>query len=344
MSEVGKKVRIAVDAMGGDYAPGEIVEGAVYAAQKGDMEIILTGPLSILEGELAKYSSSNDLPIRCVEASEVIKEGESPALAIRHKRNSSIVVATKLVKAGEADAVVSAGSSGATAVSAIVYLGMIEGLERPAIAAPFKGLGPDVILVDIGGNVDCKPYQFLSFAIAGSVYARKLLNIADPTVGLLSTGAEEGKGSEAVREAYSLLENSGLNFIGNVEGSDIFSGRANVIVCDGFVGNVIIKFYESLGNAALDFIRRKLRKYPLAGSIAKLVFNKIFPVTRLAYEGEEEGGGILWGIDGVVRITHGACRAPHMAHAIASARNTVNADIVGSLKSELAKLRAENKL
>jgi len=344
MPEVSKRVRIAVDGMGGDYAPGEVVKGAVYAAQKDDMEVILTGPLSILEGELAKYRSSDDLPIRCVEASEVIKEGESPALAIRHKRNSSIVIATKLVKSGEADAVVSAGSTGATAASAMVYLGMIEGVERPAIAAPLKGLGPDTIIVDIGGNVDCKPYQFLSFAIVGAVYARKLFNIADPTVGLLSNGAEEGKGSEAVREAYSLLKNSGLNFVGNVEGSDIFSGRANVVVCDGFVGNVLIKFYENLGNYALAFIKRKLRKYPLAGSVANLLFNKIFPVTKLAYEGEEEGGGILWGVDGVVRIAHGACRAPHIAHAIASARNTVKADIISSLKSELAKVRAENKL
>jgi len=344
MPEANKRIRIAVDGMGGDYAPGEVVKGAVYAAQKSDMEVILTGPLSILEGELAKYRLSDNLPIRCVEASEVIKEGESPALAIRHKRNSSIVIATKLVKSGEVDAVVSAGSTGATAASAMVYLDMIEGVERPAIAAPLKGLGPDTIMVDIGGNVDCKPYQFLSFAIIGAVYARKLFNIADPTVGLLSNGAEEGKGSEAVREAYTLLRNSGLNFIGNVEGSDIFSGRANVVVCDGFVGNVLIKFYESLGSYALHFIKRKLRKYPLAGSVANLLFNRMFPVTKLAYESEEEGGGILWGIDGVVRIAHGACRAPHIAHAIASAKNTVEADIIDSLKSEFAKVRAENKL
>lgn len=344
MPEVNKRVRIAVDGMGGDYAPGEIVRGAVYAAQKGDMEVILTGPLSILEGELAKCGVSDNLPIRCVEASEVIKEGESPALAIRHKRNSSIVIATKLVKTGEADAVVSAGSTGATAVSAIVYLGMIEGLERPAIAAPFKGLGSNVIVMDVGGNVDCKPYQFLSFAIAGSIYARKLFDIANPTVGLLSTGVEEGKGSETIREAYLLLKNSGLNFVGNVEGSDILSGRANVVVCDGLVGNVLIKFYQSLGNYAVDFIKRKLRKYPLAGRIVNLVFDRLFPVAKLAYEGEEAGGGILWGVDGVVRITHGACRAPHIAYAIASAKNSVQADVVGYLKSELAKVRAENKL
>jgi len=344
MPEVNKRVRIAVDGMGGDYAPGEIVKGAVYAAQKGDMEVILTGPLSILEGELAKCGVSDNLPIRCVEASEVIKESESPALAIRHKRNSSIVIATKLVKTGEADAIVSAGSTGATAVSAILYLGMIEGLERPAIAAPFKGFGSNVIVMDVGGNVDCKPYQFLSFAIAGSIYARKLFDIANPTVGLLSTGAEEGKGSETIREAYLLLKNSGLNFVGNVEGSDILSGRANVVVCDGLVGNVLIKFYQSLGNYAVDFIKRKLRKYPLAGRIVKLSFDRLFPIAKLAYEGEEAGGGILWGVDGVVRITHGACRAPHIAQAIASAKNSVQSDVVGYLKSELAKVKAENKL
>jgi len=344
MPEVNKRVRIAVDGMGGDYAPGEVVKGAVYAAQKGDMEVILTGPLSILEGELAKCGVSDNLPIRCVEASEVIDEGESPVLAIRHKRNSSIVVATKLVKTGEADAIVSAGSTGATAVSAIVYLGMIEGLERPAIAAPFKGFGSDVIVIDVGGNVDCKPHQFLSFAIAGSIYARKLFNIANPTVGLLSTGLEEGKGSEPIREGYLLLKNSGLNFVGNIEGSDILSGRANVVVCDGLIGNVLIKFYQSLGNYAVDFIKRKLRKYPLSGRIVNALFARIFPIAKLAYEGEEAGGGILWGVDGVVRITHGACRAPHIAYAIASAKNSVQADVVGYLKSELAKARAENKL
>jgi len=344
MPEVNKRVRIAVDGMGGDYAPGEVVKGAVYAAQKGDMEVILTGPLSILEGELAKCGVSDNLPIRCVEASEVIDEGESPVSAIRHKRNSSIVVATKLVKTGEADAIVSAGSTGATAVSAIVYLGMVEGLERPAIAAPFKGFGSDVIVIDVGGNVDCKPHQFLSFAIAGSIYARKLFNIANPTVGLLSTGVEEGKGSEPIREGYLLLKNSGLNFVGNIEGSDILSGRANVVVCDGLIGNVLIKFYQSLGNYAVDFIKRKLRKYPFSGRIVNALFARIFPIAKLAYEGEEAGGGILWGVDGVVRITHGSCRAPHIAYAIASAKNSVQADVVGYLKSELAKVGAENKL
>lgn len=344
MSEVNKKARIAVDAMGGDYAPEEIVKGAILAAQKGNLEIILVGPIDILEEELAKYHSSNNLPIRCVAASDVIKENEPPSLAIRRKSNCSIAVATKLVKAGEADAVVGAGSSGAAVVSAIQYLGMLEGMERPAICAPLSNFAPNVVLVDFGANVDCKPYQLLSFAVAGTVYAKKLFKIANPTVGLLSTGSEEGKGNAVVRESYSLLQKSGLNFIGNVEGNDVLSGRANVVVCDGFMGNILIKFYESLGNYALNWLRRRLKRYPLMGNIAKLLFDRLFPVAKLSYESEDTGGGILWGIDGVVRIAHGASRAPHIAHAIDSARNTIETDVVGSLKSELAKLKRGGKI
>jgi len=344
MPVFSKKVRIAVDAMGGDYAPEEIIKGAVLAAQKGDVEIALVGPVDILKKEVAKCNSSASLPIRCVQASDVIKEGESPALAVRRKPNCSIAVATKLVKAGEADAVVGAGSSGAVAVSAIQYLGMVEGVERPAIGGTLGSFAPNTVLMDFGANVDCKPHQFLSFAIAGSVFAKKFLNIANPTVGLLSTGIEEGKGNEVVREAYPLLKDSGLNFIGNIEGCDIFSGKANVIVCDGFVGNVLLKFYESLGDHALNYMKRKLKKYPPLSGIAKLLFNRLFPVTKMSYEGEEKGGGILWGVNGVVRISHGASRAPHIACAIASARKAVEADIVGCLKSELAKFQKEGKL
>jgi len=339
MSEVSKRVRVAVDAMGGDHAPEEVIKGAVLAAQKGDVEIILVGPLDTLKKELSQYSSSNNLPIRCVEANEVIKEGEPPSLVIRRKSNCSIAVATRLVKAGEADAVVGAGSSGAVAVSAIQYLGMIEGMERPAIGGTLSSFAPDIVFMDLGANVDCKPHHLLSFAIAGSVFAKKLLHIANPTIGLLSTGTEEGKGNEVVRETYSLLKKSGLNFIGNIEGGDILSGKANVVVLDGFVGNVLFKFYEGLGDQALNYVKRKLRRYPPLGSVAKLLFNRLFPITKISYEGEEEGSGLLWGIDGVVRIGHGACQAPHIAHAIASARNAVEADIVGSLKSELAKFQ-----
>ena len=343
MPEISRKVTVAVDAMGGDYAPEEIVKGAVFAAQKDDVKIVLTGPMEILQGELAKYRFAHDLPIRCVEANEVVGEGESPAVAVRRKTNSSIAVAAKLVKSGEADALVGAGSSGAVAVSAIQFIGMLEGMDRPAIGGSLGNFAPNTVLMDFGASVNCKPHHLLSFAIAGSVYAKELLHVANPTVGLLSTGAEESKGNELVREAYPLLKNSGLNFVGSMEGNDILSGRANVIVCDGFVGNVIIKFYESMADHALEWIKRRLRKYPPVRGVAMLLFKRLIPVTKMSYEAEDEGGGILWGVDGVVRVAHGSCRAPQVAHAILSARNAVKADIVGCLKSELAKSKKEGK-
>ena len=335
---------MAVDAMGGDYAPEEVVKGAVLAAQKGDVEIFLVGSTNILEKELAKYKFTNGSSIHVVEASEVIKENESPVDVVRRKPNCSVAVAAKMVKSGEADALVSAGSSAAAAISAIQFMGMLDGMYRPAIVGSLGSFAPNTVVVDLGANVDCKPHQFLAFAIAGSVYAKRVLNITDPKIALLSTGSEENKGSEAVREAYSLLENSGLNFIGNIEGNDILNGKANVIVCDGFVGNVLLKFYESIGGYAQDWTARKLKKYPPLRALVRLLFKGLFPATKISSETEKRGGGILWGVDGVVRIAHGASRAPQIANAIESAREAVKAGVIESLKSELAKFNQGGKL
>ena len=338
------RVRVAIDAMGGDYAPEEIVKGAVLAAQKGDIEIFLVGPTSILEKELARYKFVNGSSIHVVKASAVIKENESPVVVVRNKPDYSVVVAAKMVKSGEADALVSAGSSAATAVSAIQFIGMVEGVCRPAIVGPLGSFAPNTVMVDLGANVDCKPHQFLNFAIVGSVYAKKFLNITDPKIALLSTGSEEGKGNEAVREAYSLLKNSGLNFVGNIEGNDILRGKANVIVCDGFAGNVLLKFYESIADHARDWTEQKLKKYPLSGILVNLLFNKLFPTTKISTEAEKRGGGILWGVDGVVRIAHGASQAPRIAGAIESAKEAVKAGVIEVLKSELAKFNQGGKL
>jgi len=344
MSQLSKRIRVAVDGMGGDYAPEEVVKGVILAAQKDDVEIILVGSTEILKGELTKSGFSNSLPIHLVQADEVIQEGESPALAVRRKPNCSISVAAKLVKAGEADALVGAGSSGAAAVSAVQFIGMVGGIERPAIAGTLGTFAHNTVLLDLGANVDCKPHQFLAFAVVGSVFARKLLKIANPKIALLSTGSEEGKGNEVVREAYHLLENSGLNFIGNIEGGDILTGKANVVLCDGFVGNVLLKFYEGIGECALDWLKQRFKRYPPLRGAVSFLFNRFFPVSKLSYETEEEGGGILWGIDGVVRLAHGSSKAPQIAHAISSAKNAVKADVVGCLKSDLAKFKVEGKL
>jgi glycerol-3-phosphate acyltransferase PlsX len=338
------KVRVAVDAMGGDYAPEEIVKGAVLAARKDDVEIFLVGNVTILEKELAKYKLSNGSSINLVEASDIIKENESPVDVVRRKPNCSVAVAAKMVKSGEADALLSAGSTAAAAISAIQFMGMVDGVYRPALVGSMGSFAPNTVMVDLGANVDCKPHQFLAFAIAGSVYAKRFLNISDPKIALLSTGSEESKGNDAVREAYSLLKNSGLNFIGNIEGSDILSGKANVIVCDGFVGNVLLKFYESIGGYAQVWTEQKLKKYPPLRALARLLFKSLFPATKISRETEKQGGGILWGVDGVVKIAHGASRAPNIANAIESAKEAVKAGVVESLKSELAKFNQGGKL
>jgi glycerol-3-phosphate acyltransferase PlsX len=338
------RIRVAVDAMGGDYAPEEIVKGAVLAARKDDVEIILVGTKSVLEKELVGYKFANGSVVHIVEASDVIKENESPVDVVRRKPNCSVAVAAKMVKSGEADALVSAGSSAAAAISAIQFMGMVDGVYRPAIVGSLGSFAPNTVMVDLGANVDCKPHQFLAFAIAGSVYAKKFLNITDPKIALLSTGSEENKGSEAVREAYSLLKNSGLNFIGNIEGSDILNGKANVIVCDGFVGNVLLKFYESIGGYAQVWTEQKLKKYPPLRALVRLLFKGLFPATKISSETEKRVGGILWGVDGVVKIAHGASRAPQIANAIESAKQAVKAEVIESLKLELAKFNQGGKL
>ena len=333
-----------MDAMGGDYAPEEIVKGAVLAARKDDVEIFLVGTVNILEKELAKYKLTNGASINVIEASDVIKENESPVDVVRRKSNCSVAVAAKMVKSGEADALLSAGSTAAAAISAIQFMGMVDGVYRPALVGSLGSFAPNTVMVDLGANVDCKPHQFLAFAIAGSVYAKRFLNISDPKIALLSTGTEESKGNDAVREAYSLLKNSGLNFIGNIEGSGILSGKANVIVCDGFVGNVLLKFYESIGGYAQVWTEQKLKKYPPLRALARLLFKSLFPATKISRETEKQGGGILWGVDGVVKIAHGASRAPNIANAIESAKEAVKAGVVESLKSELAKFNQGGKL
>ena len=338
------KIRVAVDAMGGDYAPEETVKGAVLAAQKDDVEVFLVGISDTLKQELAKYELTNGSCVHIVGASDFIRENESPVDVIRRKPNCSVAVAAKMVKSGEADALLSAGSSGAAAISAIQYIGMLDGVYRPAIVGSLGSFASNTVMVDLGANVDCKPQQFLTFAVAGSVYAKKFLNIADPKIALLSMGSEETKGSEAVREAYSLLKNSGLNFIGNIEGGDILKGKANVIVCDGFVGNVLLKFFESIGGHAQVWTERKLKKHPPVRALARLLFKKLFPATKISSETEKQGGGILWGVAGVVKIAHGASRAPQIADAIESAKEAVKAGVVESMKLELAKFNRGGKL
>ena len=329
-------MKIAVDAMGGDYAPEEIVKGAVMAAKEYGTEIILVGPQERIEEELAKYDYSG-VNIEIIDTDEYLVEGEHPAYALRQKRKASILVATKLVKEGKADAVVGAGPTGGVVGSALQVLGTVEGIARPVAGGAFLGFAPSTIMMDLGGNVDCRPDQLLDFAIVGTVYARKMLNIQNPTVALLSVGAEEGKGNEVVRESYPLFQRSGLNFIGNVEGYDILSGRANVIICDGFVGNILVKFCESLGKTISRWLEDKVRG-KLPESDVKEIIDNLLLATNVA---DAIGGGPLWAVNGVVCVSHGRSKSAEIAKTIGQAKLAVELDLVGSLKAELATARSK---
>jgi len=327
-----RKVRIAVDVMGGDYAPEEIVRGAVQGAKELGLEITLVGTKAAMDSELAKNDIAG-LTIHQVEATEVIKDGEEPAFAVMRKRNNSMSVATKLVKNGTVDGMVSAGSTGALMVAALQYVGTLPGIERPMMGGPFLQLSPKTIVLDLGANVGCQPYHLVDFAVAGSVYARTFLGIENSTVGLLSVGSEPGKGNEQTKEAYTLLQNSGLNFIGNVEGHDIASGKADVIVCDGFVGNVLVKFSESLGQAVSKWLRTEL-----SGKVDKTEIEKVAgKLYGLLSPGIALGGGVMWGVDGVVAKTHGSSRARQVVGTMKQAKIAIESGFVEQLKSELKK-------
>jgi len=331
---MGERIRIAVDSMGGDYAPEEIVKGSVEAARNLDVAITLVGTRDTIEAELAKLDVSG-LPISIVEANEIIKDGEEPAFAVMRKPDSSVALAARMVKSGEVDAMISAGSTGAVMVAGLQYVGALPGIERPMAGGAFLQLAPSTVVLDLGANVGCQPYHLVDFAVAGTVYVNTFLGIDNPTVGLLNVGTEEGKGNDMAKEAYLLLKKSGLNFIGNVEGMDIPLGSANVIVCDGFIGNILIKFCEGLGQVVSKWIgaefKDKLDEAEVEKSTAKLY--------QLMSPGVAIGGGPLWGVDGVVAIAHGSSRATQIAGTINQAKIAVESGFIKQLSTELNKVK-----
>ena len=338
MSSAGgakQPARIAVDAMGGDYAPEEIVKGAVEASRKLGVAVALVGVPADIERALQKTDTAG-LPVRTVEATDLIREGEEPAFAVFRKPNCPVAVAARLVKEGEADAMVSAGSTGAAMVAALQYVGTLPGMDRPMAGGPFLGLAPKTVVLDLGANVGCQPYQLVNFAAAGTVYARIFLGIDEPTVGLLNVGAEEGKGNDMAKEAYPLLKESGLNFVGNVEGMDVAAGKVNVVVCDGFVGNILVKFCEGVGKAIGQWLAGEL-KGAAAAEDAERVTGRL---VRLMSPATVLGGGPLLGVNGVVSVAHGSSRAEQIVGTIENTKVALESDFVGKLKAELEKAQA----
>ena len=329
-------MKIAVDAMGGDNAPHAVVAGAVHAAKEYGVGIILVGIEQVIHAELKKYPHARSLPIEVRNATEVVDMLDSPATVFRRKKDSSIRVANELVKSGEAVAVISAGHSGAAMTTSLFVLGKLEGIERPAIATFMPTVKGFCIILDVGANVDCKPNHLLQFAVMGEVYAKYLLKNPNPCVGLLSIGEEETKGNELTKEAFKLLSETSLNFIGNVEGRDLMSGKADVVVCDGFIGNVVLKVSESVAEAIGLMIRENI-----GGNILKkigyLLMRPAFRALKRRIDYAEYGGAPLIGINGISIISHGRSSDLAIKNAIRVAADIAKSEVNRHIHDDIEK-------
>ena len=313
---------IAVDAMGGDFGPSVVVPGAVEAARLHDLHVLLVGDTPKIEAELGKLDLSG-VQFDIVQADDVVHMNEKPSDILRRKKNASIQVACRLVKDGAAHSVASAGHSGATVACGMFIMGRLAGVERPALAALLPTEKKPVVVLDAGANVDCRPYHLFQFGLMGDAFARDLLNYTSPRVSLLSIGEEEGKGNSQVKEAYELLKLAqNLNFIGNAEGRDIFTGDVDVVVCDGFVGNVVVKMSEGLASSLIRMLKRVFTSGvlpALGGMLAKGAFKKF--ATTIDYA--EYGGAPLLGLQGLAIVCHGRSNSRAMMNAIKMSGNFV---------------------
>ncbi len=310
-------MKIALDAMGGDYAPASTVEGAIDAINEyQDLSIILVGNEAKIKKELDERDCTS-LPISIRHASQVVEMDDSPLSALRRKKNSSIRIAIDLVKSGDADAMVSAGNSGVVMAMALYVLGKLPGVERPAIATVMPSLKDHFVLLDAGANVDCKPLHLYQFAIMGEAYASFIFENDNPRVGLLSIGEEDAKGNELTKESFKLIKNSHVNFIGNIEGQDIFLGDADVVVCDGFVGNIALKVSEGLAETIHRMLRSEImEKAAAAGKEGAHLIKEAFSGLKKRTDYSEYGGAPLLGISKPCIISHGRSTSKAIKNAI----------------------------
>ena len=318
--------------MGGDDAPASVVEGAVLAAREMGLALLLVGDEPRLRDELAKHPPAPT--IRLVHAPTVVAMDESPSFVIRRRRDSSIWRATELVKRGEADAVVSAGHTGAAMATSFFLLGTLQGVERPAIATILPTLHGASVLLDVGANVDSKPQHLVQFAIMGHVYAQRMLGNASPRVGLLNIGEEDTKGNELTKETFKLLKQARINFIGNVEGRDVYTGDTDVIVCDGFIGNVALKISEGLAEAIMQVLRREITA-SVFGRLGFLLLKPAFRRFKRRVDYAEYGGAPLLGIDGVSIICHGRSSPKAIKNAVRVARDFVVGEINRHIRDDI---------
>jgi glycerol-3-phosphate acyltransferase PlsX len=332
-------MKIAVDAMGGDHGPAVVVEGAIAAVREFGASVILVGDREAVEGEIRRLGAES-LGLEVRHASEVVGMAESPSLALRRKRDSSLRVAAELVRDGKASAFISAGNTGAALAISMFVIGVLRGIDRPAIAAVLPSLRGFAVLIDAGANVTPKAWHLFQFAIMGHVYARDILGLERPRVGLLSVGEEEGKGNDLTRETYDLLKESRLNFIGNIEGRDVYNGSCDVIVTDGFTGNVALKISESLAEMVGAMIKEELTR-DLRSKVGAALAVPAFGRFRKRVDYTEMGGAPLLGIDGAAIICHGASPVKAIKNAVRVAaewaKAGLNEHIKAALEAEIAR-------
>jgi glycerol-3-phosphate acyltransferase PlsX len=332
---------IALDAMGSDRAPKPEIEGAILASRHYDVHVLLVGREAALRAEMAHHPSAAHLPIEIVNATEVIGMHEKAAQAVRTKRDSSLRVGLRLVREGRAAGFVTAGNTGAAMATAKMVLGALPGVDRPGLAAVFPtAQGTAAILVDVGANVDSKPNNLEQFAVMGEIYFRMIFGKQRPRVGLLSIGEEESKGNELTRETHKLLRQLPLNFLGNVEGRDLYNGNVDVIVCDGFVGNVALKISEGLVDTVRYLLKESLRA-TITSQVGYLLSRKAFEDFKKRLDYSEYGGAPLLGIKGVCIVSHGSSNANAIKNAVRIAAEFANSGINEKIEQELAALNLQ---
>ena len=330
-------MRIALDAMGGDQAPGVIVEGGLAAIEEAgrDLEIILVGRIETLEAEISRLGLSSH-PFELLDARDVIDFHDQPAVTLRKKKDSSIAVGLHLQRDGKADGFVSAGNTGAVVANGLFTLGRIPGVSRPGIATFIPNQGGVGILLDVGATIDCTPEHLFQFAIMGACYAELVLDIPNPRVGLLNVGEESSKGTEVVQNTYKALERSDLNFIGNAEGRDILAGSVDVVVCDGFVGNVVLKFTESVVGMVYSVMRGSLTS-SVRGKLGGLLVKPAFKELKTRFDYAEYGGAPLLGLNGVCTIAHGSSSGRAIKNAVLATTRYIRYDVRSAIEERLAK-------
>jgi glycerol-3-phosphate acyltransferase PlsX len=335
---------LALDVMGGDRAPDINVEGAILAVKQTDNDVILVGKEDIIAAQLEKWSRKYKFPkerISVVNATEVIEMDEHPANAARHKKDSSMAVCCKLVAEGKADAFVSMGNSGAAMAVSLLYLKRISGVSRPVISVPFPNINGRCIIVDAGANVDCKPEHLLQFGIMGNIYAKNVMGIRNPKVAVLSIGEEDTKGNELTLQASELLKKANLNFIGNIEGGDVPRAKADVVVCDGFVGNIFLKTSEGIAEMMAKFIKSSIKSNPLywgAAPFLKLAMKKVKKKTDY----DDVGGAPLLGVNGPCIIGHGKSNSKAVKNALIAAAKFAKNNINKKIEEEINSFNGQN--